>query len=81
MNNLRYVNFTKVIFRPIERLKIIGSWFAERSANFYSMVSRKNNGSVSCLGVLSPLQYSAFFTLRQLRKKLEFHLITTSKNN
>ena len=32
--------FTKVIFRSIKSLKLIGSWFPERPANFYSVLSR-----------------------------------------
>ena len=27
--------FTKVIFRPVQRLKLIGSWFLKWSANFH----------------------------------------------
>ena len=50
-----YVNFTKVIFRPIKCLKLIGSWFLERSTNFSSVVSGENNGICS-FGLL-PLQY------------------------
>lgn len=37
-----YVNFTKGIFRPIIRLKLMGSWFPDRSANMYSVLSREN---------------------------------------
>ena len=59
-----YVNFTKGIFRPIIRLKLMGSWFPERSANFNSVLSRENYRTLSSLGV-SPLQYSAWFSLRQ----------------
>jgi len=54
---LGYANFTKVIFRPIERLKFIGSWFPEKSSKFYSVLSRENNALSCSLGV-SPLQYS-----------------------
>ena len=32
-----YVNFTKVIFRPIKRLELFGK-FSERSANYYDSV-------------------------------------------
>ena len=35
----RCVNFTKIIFSPIKRLKLTGSWFSERSANVYSALS------------------------------------------
>lgn len=52
-----YVDFTKGIFRPIIRLKLMGSWFQERSANFNSVLSRENHRTLSSLGV-SPLQYS-----------------------
>ena len=38
----RFLNFTKVIFRPISQLKLIGSWFVERSANCYSVLLREN---------------------------------------
>ena len=41
VQSLGYVNFIKVIFRPIKPLKLIGSWFPERSAY---------QGSLSCLG-------------------------------
>ena len=57
---LGYLNFTKVIFRPIKRLKLIRSWFLERSANLYSVLSRENS--------TSPLQISA--ALRQSRVDL-----------
>ena len=40
-----YVNTTKVLFRPIKRLKLIGTQFPERSANFYSLFSSENNGT------------------------------------
>ena len=36
-------NFTKAIFRPIERLILIGSQFPERFANFSSVLSRENS--------------------------------------
>ena len=36
---LGYVNLTKVIFRPVKRLKLIGNWFREMSANVYSVLS------------------------------------------
>ena len=41
---LGYVNFTKVIFRPIKRLKLIRNWCPERSAKFYSTLSREAVG-------------------------------------
>ena len=37
------MNFTKAIFRPIKRLKLIGIWFPERTANVYSVLSRENS--------------------------------------
>ena len=37
-----YVNFTKVIFRPIKRLELFGK-FSERSANQYSVLHRQNS--------------------------------------
>ena len=40
-----YVNTTKVLFRPIKRLKVIGTQFPESSANFYSVFSSENNGT------------------------------------
>ena len=40
---LKTVNVTKVIFRPIKRLKLTGSWSLERSANFYSVLSGQNS--------------------------------------
>ena len=40
---LGYLNFTEHIFKPIKRLKFIGSWFPERSANFYSVLSRESD--------------------------------------
>ena len=71
---LGYVNFTKAIFRPIKGFKLIVGWSPESSANFYSMLSRKNNGTFYSLGV-SPLQYSARTSL-----ELDFRSITSSKN-
>ena len=44
MQPLGYVNFTKVIFRPIKRLKLIRNWCPERSAKFYSTLSREAVG-------------------------------------
>ena len=41
---LGQVNFTKVIFRPIKRLKLIINWCPERSAKFYSTLSREAKG-------------------------------------
>ena len=38
------MNFTKVIFRPIKRLKLIRNWCPERSAKFYSTLSREAVG-------------------------------------
>ena len=72
---LGYTNFTKAIFRPIKRLKLIVRWFPERSANFYLVLSRKNNGTFCSLSV-SPLQYSV-----QTSQELDFRIIITSKNN
>ena len=37
---LGYVNFTKLIFRPIKRLKLIGNWFPYRSATSIQPVKR-----------------------------------------
>ena len=37
---LQYVNFTKVILRPIKRLKFMRSMFPGRSANFYCLLAR-----------------------------------------
>ena len=37
-----YVNFTKVIFRPIKRLELFEK-FSERSANQYSVLHRQNS--------------------------------------
>ena len=39
-----YMNFFKVTFRPSKRLKLIGRWFPESSTDFYSVLSRENNG-------------------------------------
>ena len=39
----KYVNFIKPIFRPIKRLKVIGSWSPERSSNVYSVLSREKS--------------------------------------
>ena len=38
-----YVNFTKVIFRPLKLMKLIRCWFPKRFANFYyfSVVKRE----------------------------------------
>ena len=50
---LWYVNFTKVIFRQIKRLKLIRSWFPKRFANFYSVSVGKGT---LCSVSVSPLQ-------------------------
>ena len=65
---LGYVNFTKFIFFYflIKRLKLIGSWFPERSAKFYLVLSGENKGTLCSLDE-SPLQYSAMLALRQSR--------------
>ena len=39
---LGYVKVTKVISRPTKRLKLMESWFPERSANFYSVLLTEN---------------------------------------
>ena len=70
-----YANFTKAIFRPIKRLKLIVRWFLERTANLYLVLSRKNNETFCSVGV-SPLQFSV-----RTSQELDFRLITTSKNN
>ena len=54
------MNFTEHIFRPIKRLKFIGRWFPERSANFYSVLSRESDRTLCSLGV-STSQYSTWF--------------------
>ena len=43
--DLCLVNFNRVIFRPIELFKLIGSWFPERAAKIYSVLSRVNQQS------------------------------------
>jgi len=62
------VNFTKFIIFIflIKRLKLIGSWFPERFAKFYLVLSGENKGTLCSLDV-SPLQYSAMLALRQSR--------------
>ena len=63
-----YVNFTKFIFFYflIKRLKLKGSWFPERSAKFYLVLSGENKGTL-CSPDVSLLQYSAMLALRQSR--------------
>ena len=71
--------YQQVIFRPIKRLKLIGSWFniiVDRSTKCYSVLSRENNGTLSSLN-MSPLQYSKLFALRQWR----IDLMTFQTNN
>ena len=49
------VNVTKVTFRKIKRLELIGSWFPERSANFSSVLSRQHstvNITILCIFAL-----------------------------
>ena len=75
---LGYMNFNKFIFRQVNRLKLIGSWFRERSANFKSVFSGENKGTFCSVGV-SPLQYSALFALSWgSRAWTWWQLITTS---
>ena len=54
---LGYVNFTKFIYFYflIKRLKLKGSWFPERSAKFYLVLSGENKGTLCSLDE-SPLQ-------------------------
>ena len=69
-----YMNFTEVIFRPIKRLELVGSWFPESSADFYSVLSKEDNRTSCCLDV-SPLQhYSALFALRQQQQQHKLYL-------
>ena len=51
-----------VIFRPIWSLKLIGSWFPERSANLNSVLSRRNQTVA--------ITISALFAQRQSRVNL-----------
>ena len=37
------MNYTKVIFRPINHLKLIKSWFSEKSPNVYLVSSREKS--------------------------------------
>ena len=62
------MNLTKFIYFYflIKRLKLIGSWFPERSAKFYFVLSGENKETLGSLDV-SPLQYSAMLALRQSR--------------
>lgn len=48
---LEICEFHQVIFRPTKPLKLTGSRFPERSANFYSVLSSENSLK------LSPIQY------------------------
>ena len=43
-HSVGFVNVNRVIFRPIKRLKLIGSWVPKKSANF-NVVKRKFNSS------------------------------------
>ena len=52
------MNFTKVIFRPIKRLKFMGVGFRRRSQFHSIYMSRENNGALCSLD-FSPLKYSA----------------------
>ena len=71
-------------------MKLIGSWFLERSANFYSVLSRENSKVsiaifyIVCfetvmlgLDVISNNQFKNVVTSQEL----DFRLITTSINN
>lgn len=49
---LEICEFHQVIFRPTKPLKLTGSRFPERSANFYSVLSRVSNGTLCPLVVL-----------------------------
>ena len=61
-----YVNFTKVIFRPIKRLKFMRVGFRRRAQFHLIYMSRENNGALCSLD-FSPLKYSAMFALWQSR--------------
>ena len=37
------MNFTRVIFRPLKHLRLIGSWFPKGSAKFFSVLLRRNS--------------------------------------
>ena len=56
------VNFTKLIFRPTELLKLMRSWFQRGLQTFIQYCQDKIQQS--------PLQYSAMFALTQLRMDL-----------
>ena len=82
VQSLGYVNFTKVIFRPIKRLKFIGSWFPDTSAKFYSGCQERIQQSqlqTLCIFRFEDLIWGINSIVRT-SQELDFRSITTSKN-
>ena len=83
-----YVNFTKVIFRPIKRLELFGT-FSERSANYYFVLHRQNSTVAITIFCIVCFEAVALGLDDVLNNRLHcvdvpgirLHVDTTSKNN
>ena len=77
-------SLAKAIFRLIKPLKLIRSWFPERSTTFYSALLRKNSPvaitifCTVCLEAVARVLYDVSNNVRT-PQELDFRLITTSK--
>ena len=82
---LKLCEFTKVIFRPIKRLKVMESFFPDRWANFYSVMSRENLTVLITDFLLWCSRTWTWWRFKQLHlrtsQELDFCWFTTSKNN
>ena len=79
-------SLAKVIFRLINPLKLIRSWFPNRSTNFYSVLLSKNSPvpitifCIVCFEAVARVLYDVSNNVRT-PQELDFRLIATSKND
>ena len=78
-------SLAKVIFRLIKPLKLIRSWFPERSTTFYLVLLSENSPAVAitifcivCFELVARVLYDVSNNVRT-PQELDFRLITTSK--
>ena len=79
-------SLAKVIFRLIKPLKLIRSWFPERSTTFYLVLLRENSPvaitifCIVCFEAVARVLYDVSNNVRT-PQELDFRLIATSKND
>ena len=79
-------SLAKAIFRLIKPLKLIRSWFPERSTTFYLVLLRENSPvaitifCIVCFEAVARVLYDVSNNVRT-PQELDFRLITTSKND